>query len=42
MDGIIVINKPKNCTSHDVVRKAKKALKTYYNKPIQKFKQQSD
>ena len=24
MDGIIVINKPKNCTSHDVVRKAKK------------------
>ena len=26
MDGIIVINKPKNCTSHDVVRKAKKIL----------------
>ena len=26
MDGIIVINKPKNCTSHDVVRKAKKLL----------------
>lgn len=26
MDGIIVISKPKNCTSHDVVRKAKKIL----------------
>ena len=26
MDGIIVINKPKNCTSHDVVRTAKKVL----------------
>ena len=26
MDGIIVINKPKNCTSHDVVRKVKKIL----------------
>jgi len=26
MDGIIVINKPKNCTSHDVVKKAKKIL----------------
>jgi len=26
MDGIIVIDKPKNCTSHDVVRKAKKIL----------------
>ena len=26
MDGIIVINKQKNCTSHDVVRKAKKIL----------------
>ena len=26
MDGIIVINKPQNCTSHDVVRKAKKIL----------------
>lgn len=26
MDGIIVINKSKNCTSHDVVRKAKKML----------------
>ena len=26
MDGIIVINKPKNCTSHDIVRKAKKIL----------------
>ena len=26
MDGIIVINKPKNCTSHDVVRTAKKIL----------------
>ena len=25
MDGIIVINKPKNCTSHDVVRKAKRS-----------------
>lgn len=24
MDGIIIINKPKNCTSHDVVRKIKK------------------
>ena len=24
MDGIIIINKPKNCTSHDIVRKAKK------------------
>ena len=24
MDGIIVINKPKNCTSHDVVYKVKK------------------
>lgn len=26
MDGIIVINKPKNYTSHDIVRKAKKIL----------------
>ena len=26
MDGIIVINKPKNCTSHDVVRSAKRIL----------------
>ena len=24
MDGIIIINKPQNCTSHDIVRKAKK------------------
>ena len=24
MDGIIIINKPKCCTSHDIVRKAKK------------------
>ena len=27
MDGIIVINKPKGCTSHDVVYKVKKMLK---------------
>lgn len=26
MDGIIIVNKPKNCTSHDVVRKVKKVL----------------
>ena len=26
MDGIIIINKPKNCTSHDIVSKAKKIL----------------
>ena len=26
MDGIIIINKPKNCTSHDIVGKAKKIL----------------
>ena len=26
MDGIIIINKPKNCTSHDIVIKAKKIL----------------
>ena len=26
MDGIIVINKEKNCTSHDVVRRAKKVF----------------
>ncbi len=26
MDGIIVINKPKNCTSHDIVYKVKKIL----------------
>ena len=26
MDGIIVINKSKNCTSHDIVRKAKRIL----------------
>ena len=26
MDGIIIINKPKNCTSHDIVRKDKKIL----------------
>lgn len=26
MDGIIIINKPKNCTSHDVVQKAKKVF----------------
>lgn len=24
MDGIIIINKPKNCTSHDIVKRAKK------------------
>lgn len=24
MDGIIIINKPKNCTSHDIVQKAKR------------------
>ena len=24
MDGIIIVNKPKNCTSHDMVKKAKK------------------
>ena len=24
MDGIIIINKPQNCTSHDIVKKAKK------------------
>lgn len=27
MDGIMVINKPKNCTSHDIVYKVKKILK---------------
>ena len=26
MDGLIIINKPKNCTSHDIVSKAKKIL----------------
>lgn len=26
MDGIIIVNKTKNCTSHDIVRKAKKIL----------------
>ena len=26
MDGIIVVNKPKSCTSHDIVKKAKKIL----------------
>ena len=26
MDGIIIINKPKNCTSHDIVRRAKKVF----------------
>lgn len=26
MDGIIVINKPKSCTSHDIVKKTKKIL----------------
>ena len=26
MDGIIVINKEKKCTSHDVVRRAKKVF----------------
>ena len=26
MDGIIIINKPKNCTSHDIVQKAKKVF----------------
>ena len=24
MDGIIIVNKPKHCTSHDIVQKAKK------------------
>ena len=28
MDGIIIINKTKNCTSHDVVQKAKKIFNT--------------
>ena len=27
MDGIIIVNKPKNCTSHDIVYKVKKAFK---------------
>ena len=27
MDGIIIINKPKNCTSHDIVYKVKKIFK---------------
>jgi len=27
MDGIIIINKPKNCTSHDIVYKIKKIVK---------------
>lgn len=27
MNGIIIINKPKNCTSHDIVKQAKKVLK---------------
>ena len=27
MDGIILINKPKECTSHDVVNKVKHLLK---------------
>lgn len=27
MDGIIVINKPKGCTSHDIVYKIKKIIK---------------
>ena len=26
MDGIVIINKPKNCTSHDIVQQAKKIL----------------
>ena len=26
MDGIVIINKPKNCTSHDVVKKEKKIV----------------
>lgn len=26
MDGIVIINKPKNCTSHDIVQKAKRIL----------------
>ena len=26
MDGLIIINKPKNCTSHDIVQKTKKIL----------------
>ena len=26
MDGIVIINKPKHQTSHDIVRKAKKIL----------------
>ena len=30
MDGIIIINKPKGCTSHDVVYKVKKI----YNKKV--------
>lgn len=26
MDGILIVEKPKNCTSHDVVYKVKKKL----------------
>ena len=26
MDGILMVNKPENCTSHDVVSKVKKIL----------------
>ena len=26
MDGILIVEKPKNCTSHDVVYKVKKIL----------------
>ena len=28
MDGVLIIDKPKNCTSHDVVFKIRKALGT--------------
>ncbi len=35
MDGLIIINKPKDCTSHDIVKTAKKILqekvRTYWN-----------
>ena len=27
MDGIIIVNKPKNCTSHDIVQKARKIFR---------------
>ena len=39
MDGIVIINKPKQQTSHDIVRKAKKILNDITKEAIQNLEE---